>query len=303
MPLKDNRIFFEETSLVARPALSFQECKDRCYQRLKHLGITVTKVYEEEFCYIPMGGALPAKDQRVIGLGGASAMVHPSTGYHLCRCMMGATDMANVILRELKQSSTPNLDRVSALSYNALWTPDNIRQRNFAVFGGEYLMKQDVVGLRGFFDGFFRLPLEMWAGFLAGWPGLPNNEKHETWYARMWFGLTFVSKLPLPVAWSMLAMIVTYSITKGVPLPQSVTPFLGQPAAYVSEPNMDFIGDVAAKTEARRMLSESTVEEMVPIAFDETGAAAAVAVKEKKEQVETTENDEDETEEILIEVA
>ena len=164
MPLKDNRIFFEETSLVARPALSFQECKDRCYTRLKHLGITVTKVYEEEFCYIPMGGALPAKDQRVIGLGGASAMVHPSTGYHLCRCMMGATDVASVILRELKQSSTPNLDRIAAMSYDALWSPDNIRQRNFAVFGGEYLMKQDVVGLRGFFDGFFRLPLAMWAG-------------------------------------------------------------------------------------------------------------------------------------------
>lgn len=286
MPLEDNKIFFEETSLVARPALSFQECKDRCYDRLKHLGISVTKVYEEEFCYIPMGGSLPAKDQRIIGLGGASAMVHPSTGYHLCRCMMGASDVASVILEELKENSTPNLDRVAALSYNALWTPDNIRQRNFAVFGGEYLMKQDVVGLRGFFDGFFRLPQPMWAGFLAGWPGLPNNDKHETWLARIWFGLTFVSKLPLPVAWSMLVSIITYSITKGVPLPQSVTPFLGQPASYVSEPNMDFVGDVAAKTEAYRMLSSSTVEEIVPVAFNE-----------KKEATN------DEAEEAVIEVA
>ena len=52
MPLKDNRIFFEETSLVARPALSFQECKDRTATRLKHLGIEVVEMEEEEFCYI-----------------------------------------------------------------------------------------------------------------------------------------------------------------------------------------------------------------------------------------------------------
>lgn len=52
MPLKDNRIFFEETSLVARPAISFQECKDRTETRLKHLGIEVIDIKEEEFCYI-----------------------------------------------------------------------------------------------------------------------------------------------------------------------------------------------------------------------------------------------------------
>jgi len=74
MPLGSDRIFFEETSLVARPALSFMECKERCMARLAHLGITVTEIEEEEYCYIPMGGPLPAKDQRVVGYGGAAAM-------------------------------------------------------------------------------------------------------------------------------------------------------------------------------------------------------------------------------------
>merc|ERR1711976_776841 len=101
MPLKNNEIFFEETSLVARPAVSFQECKDRLYKRLDHLGIKVNKVTEEEFSYIPVGGALPMRDQRILGFGGAAAMVHPSTGYHLCRCLMGATDAANAIKKEL----------------------------------------------------------------------------------------------------------------------------------------------------------------------------------------------------------
>jgi lycopene beta-cyclase len=163
MPLKDNEIFFEETSLVARPAVSFQDCKDRFFKRLDHLGIKVIKVTEEEFCYIPMGGALPMRDQRILGLGGAAAMVHPSTGFHICRCLMGATDAARAIKEELA-ATNPNVDRAVASAYHSLWSPENIRQRNFAVFGGEFLMKQDVVGLRGFFDGFFRLPLELWGG-------------------------------------------------------------------------------------------------------------------------------------------
>jgi hypothetical protein len=36
-------------------------------------------------------------------------------------------------------------------------------QRDFAVFGGEFLMVQDAGNLRGFFDSFFKLPEGMWA--------------------------------------------------------------------------------------------------------------------------------------------
>lgn len=273
MPLKNNRIFFEETSLVARPAVSFQECKDRCFQRLDHLGIKVVDIEEEEFCYIPMGGPLPAKDQRVIAFGGAAAMVHPSTGYNLCRNMMGACEVAKVIAEGLSSSTNVSLDKVSASAYHAMWSPSNIRQRNFAVFGGEFLMKQNVKGLRGFFDGFFRLPLEMWSGFLAGWPGLPNNSNHESWNARLLFGLTFVSKLPPSVAIDMLLSIVTYSISQGLPLPQSVTPFLGEPEGYEYVERPKNQGDVAAKNEARKMIEASKVEEQVPVAFEKEEVA------------------------------
>jgi lycopene beta-cyclase len=279
MPLEGNRIFFEETSLVARPAVSFQECKDRCLTRLKHLGIEVTDIEEEEFCYIPMGGPLPLKDQRIVGFGGAAAMVHPSTGYHLCRCLMAATDVASTLRTQLASSSSSsssqqvNVDQVAAEAYHAIWSPQNIGQRHFAVFGGEFLMKQRVEGLRGFFDGFFRLSLETWGGFLAGWPGLPNNEKHETWAARIWFGLTFVSKLPPTVALDMLTSIISYTFTDGLDLIQSVTPLLGEPTPYLTPPDADVkyrIGDVAAKTEAMRMILASQSTEEVPVAFFES---------------------------------
>lgn len=119
-------------------------------------------------------------------------------------------------------------------------------------------MKQDVVGLRGFFDGFFRLPLPLWAGFLAAWPGLPNNDKHESWAARMWFGLNFVARLHPSVAADMFFSIVAYIALENLALAQSVTPFLGYR-----------LGDSAANTEARRMIQASQVDMDLPPSFEQ----------------------------------
>jgi len=267
MPLEGNRIFFEETSLVARPAVSFAECKERCFRRLEYLGIQVMGVEEEEYCYIPMGGPLPMKDQRIVGFGGASAMVHPSTGFSLARVMMGATDVCTAIQHGLneKAGALPP-DQIAAAAYQAMWTPEDIAQRNFAVFGGEFLMEQNVKGLRGFFDGFFRISQERWGGFLAGRPGLPNNNRHDSWLERMVFGLVFIAKIPLPVAMGMFLAIVKSSVG-GVDLPQSVTPLFGNPGGYGFVERSKERGDVAAKSEARRMIQESDVEEEVPDAF------------------------------------
>jgi len=265
MPLKENRIFFEETSLVARPAVSFQDCKDRCFRRLDHLGIKVIGVEEEEYCYIPMGGPLPAKDQRIIGFGGAAALVHPSTGFSLARVLMGACDVCGIIREGLLKEEL-NLDEIAASAYNAMWTPEDIAQRNFAVFGGEFLMKQKVDGLRGFFDGFFRVSLELWSGFLAGRPGLPNNNCHDSWFARMGFGLLFIIKLPPPVAAGMFLSIVKSCIS-GIDLMQSVTPLFGNPPGYNYVDQSGERGDLAAKNEAKNMIEKSEVEEEVPVTF------------------------------------
>jgi hypothetical protein len=41
MPFTKKQIFFEETSLVARPPVPFDELKRRLYARLQHLGVSV----------------------------------------------------------------------------------------------------------------------------------------------------------------------------------------------------------------------------------------------------------------------
>ena len=288
MPIQDNEIFFEETSLVARPAVSFQECKDRCFQRLKYLGIEVEDILEEEFCYIPMGGPLPAKDQRIIAFGGSAAMVHPSTGFNIARNMMGAGAVAKAVQEGLgSDKEGVNLDQIAASAYNAIWSPANIRQRNFAVFGGDFLMDQNVEGLRGFFDGFFKIPLEYWGGFLAGWPGLPNNDKHETWSSRLIFGLVFVSKLQWQITLKLVTAIITYSIKDGPPLIQSVTPLLGEPESFEYIPRPKNQGDVAAKREAWKMIQESKVEDVMPNSFAEfkVGNQETTKVEKEKEEI------------------
>ena len=67
MPLTETKIFFEETSLVERPGLEFDDLKVKLQQRLDSLGIKVKSVSEEEYCLIPMGGVLPTLPQRTLG--------------------------------------------------------------------------------------------------------------------------------------------------------------------------------------------------------------------------------------------
>lgn len=105
MPFSKNRVFLEETSLVARPAIDFPELKERLEARLKWMGIKVTKVEEEEYCLIPMGGVLPKHPQRVLGLGGTAGMVHPSTGFMMSRMMGMAPTVADAIVDQLSKPS------------------------------------------------------------------------------------------------------------------------------------------------------------------------------------------------------
>ena len=104
---------------------------------------------------------------QVIAFGGAAATVHPATGYQLCRMLASSTDVASTIDAELSRADfTP--DAASAAAYATLWPPQLRYQRDFQVFGGEFLGDQPVDKLRGFFDAFFQLDAAVWGGFLAG---------------------------------------------------------------------------------------------------------------------------------------
>eukprot|EP00434_Breviolum_minutum_P011371 symbB.v1.2.010036.t1/scaffold650.1/size176305/15 len=168
--------------------------------------------------------------------------------------MAASKDVADVIADGLGKGLMP--DAVAASAYEAIWSEQNQAQRDFAIFGGEFLMELDVAGLRGWFQGFFNLPEDLWAGFLAGWPSLPGNQNHESWVARLTFGLQLVTKIPPPIALKLIAGIARFSLTYGVSLIRSVTPLFGTPPSYAWTPPVpkEEVGDVAAKTEAFAMM-------------------------------------------------
>jgi hypothetical protein len=64
---------------------------------------------------------------------------------------------------------------------------------------------------------------------MAGWPGLPNNEYHETWEGRLMFALRFFLVAPLPLKF---ALVKSGIFMGGLPFFRSVTPL----AALIKEP-------------------------------------------------------------------
>lgn len=173
MPFSENRIFLEETSLVARPGVPFEEIKKRMVHRLQYLDINVKNIEEDEKCVIPMGGPLPVMPQRIVGIGGTAGMVHPSTGYMVARTLAAAPIVANAIVQRL-ESKDNDLMSLSADVWKDLWPIERRRQREFFCFGMDVLLSLDLDGTRRFFDAFFDLEPYQWHGFLSSRLYLPE---------------------------------------------------------------------------------------------------------------------------------
>ncbi|GAV81497.1 Lycopene_cycl domain-containing protein [Cephalotus follicularis] len=174
MPFSPNRIFLEETSLVARPGLPIKDIQERMVARLRHLGIRVKSIEEDEHCVIPMGGPLPVLPQRIVGIGGTAGMVHPSTGYMVARTLAAAPIVANSIVRYLSSDRTLSGYDLSAEVWKDLWPIERRRQREFFCFGMDILLKLDLQGTRRFFEAFFDLEPRYWHGFLSSRLFLPE---------------------------------------------------------------------------------------------------------------------------------
>ncbi len=71
--------------------------KRRLERRLAAVGITVTKVHEEEWSYIPVGGPMPLQDQTITAFGAAANLVHPATGFSVTRSLREAPALAEQI--------------------------------------------------------------------------------------------------------------------------------------------------------------------------------------------------------------
>lgn len=171
MDLGDGRWFVEETSLARRPALGSDVLEQRLRRRLQTAGARLIETLEVERCLFPMGVALPARNQRVIGFGAAAGMVHPATGYQVGAALQRAPALAAALSRAL---DTPGATAhsVAAAAWRAVWPIDLVRQRALHAFGLEALLRFDTATVQRFFSAFFDLGEEHWRGYVSGAPSV-----------------------------------------------------------------------------------------------------------------------------------
>ena len=165
LPLSDRRIFVEETSLAHRPAVSMDLLRERLDARLQTLGLGTAARTGEELCAIPMGLGLPAHGQSVVPFGAAASMVHPASGYSIAHTLRKSKPVARALVDGLG-SDDPALAIASANA--ALWPRAQRRLWELYALGLETLVSMSFAETSRFFDAFFRLPQESWAGYLSG---------------------------------------------------------------------------------------------------------------------------------------
>ena len=90
------------------------------------MAVQVTKVTEEEWSYIPVGGPLPVNCQPVTAFGAAANLIHPATGYSIVRSLREAPELGRAMASILKQDLPVPV--TSARVWDALWPQEKRRQ-------------------------------------------------------------------------------------------------------------------------------------------------------------------------------
>ena len=111
------------------------------------------------------------------------AFVHPATGHQLCRMLASAPLLVDALSTELRRPDF-DPDAAAAAGHAALWPRANRLQRDFAVFGGEFLGSQPVEILE---DSSAPSSPSIRARGAASWRGGPGcrGKDHATYVARI----------------------------------------------------------------------------------------------------------------------
>ncbi len=169
MHLGGDRYFVEETVLVAPGAVDFDELRRTLEHRLDRLGVSILETHEEEFCKIPMGGALPSLEQRVLGFGAAAGLVHPATGYQMARMLRAGAPLADTIAEGLEGGLSP--EQIARAGWQILWSDQLRRAHLLLLFGRDVLAGFDREEISQFFEVFFSLPGQSWRQYMSGETG------------------------------------------------------------------------------------------------------------------------------------
>lgn len=168
MHLGDDLYFVEETALVTRQALSFEELEARLNARLSERGALPTEILDVERCLIPMGGEPPSLQEGVppiIAFGAAAGFVHPATGYSLAHTLRTGAPLAELLADALSRDLPP--DDIARAALGLMWPASARRARALYALGQEAVLEMNTARLTAFFETFFRLPDADWRGYMA----------------------------------------------------------------------------------------------------------------------------------------
>lgn len=165
LDLGDGTTLLEETVLAAARPLAAPALARRLERRLGPLGLSTAGALGTESVRIPMGLVAPAP-QAVVGTGAAGGLVHPATGYSVAASLRAAPRLAAALAAGLDRGAEP--DALARLGWDAVWPVDRRRARALERFGFDAVAAMDAATLGAFFDAFFALPGDEWAGYLSG---------------------------------------------------------------------------------------------------------------------------------------
>ena len=166
MPFTADTIFFEETSIVDRPAVRMELLQERLQKRLNRLGVTIKEKEWEEFCYIPTNMPLPDLKQRVIGFGAAAGLVHPNTGYSVSLSLKYAPKLADTLYRGLnKPGASP--ENIAREAWQTIWPGYRRRMDICNKAGMEIFNVLTIRQLSWLLNAFFNFPDKVWRGYLS----------------------------------------------------------------------------------------------------------------------------------------
>jgi lycopene beta-cyclase len=162
VPIADDRVLVEETSLARRPGLPTVELRARLAARLARAGIDrPVQGRLAETVRIPLDLPIP-RPGRVVPFGTAAAMVHPATGYGVA----DALGMAPVIADRIAATLPHGPKLAASAAHLALWPPRARAVRRLRRRGLAALMALPPAHIASFFDLFFTLPEQLRHAYL-----------------------------------------------------------------------------------------------------------------------------------------
>jgi lycopene beta-cyclase len=158
IPLANDRVLLEETSLARRPGLPVAELKQRLAARLAGHGIEPST--EEEQVRFPVD----LRRSTGLSFGASAALVHPSTGYSVATALTLAPQVAAAIVDALPRG--PRAARAAARQ--VIWSPAAKVVHTMRRHGLRALLAMPPEQVPVFFNLFFGLPDELRRVYLSG---------------------------------------------------------------------------------------------------------------------------------------